>query len=347
MKTASIKDKLRHSLSRLGHGESWRRLPLKLAVRYAVAERPRRFPRTVQIEATSRCNLRCPCCSHARETGSGRHMEEADFRRILDRLPRSTAPVILSGIGEPLMNPQFFAFVDILAERKTGCQFYTNGTLLSPRVQKAILARSNVFSVSISCDGAQPTTFENARVGADFGGWKRSVQGFVTQARKQRGRALRVGMNVVVSTQNLAEIGDILRLAAQLGFDNVSVMHPIPVDGVAAGLCPSPEALAAVNEQALLPLGNDLGLKVTCWFRRDGLPPSAFPRCLQPWEYVFIRANGDVAPCCALFGSDRGAVMGNILEREFAEIWHGPRFQEFRRTSAFGTNPLCRVCPYY
>jgi radical SAM protein with 4Fe4S-binding SPASM domain len=90
-----------------------------------------------------------------------------------------------------------------------------------------------------------------------------------------------------------------------------------------------------------------LGLKITCYFRRDAFVPRAAPGCLQPWEYVFLRANGDVAPCCALFGSDRGAVMGNVLEEDFRAIWLGERYREFRRTSLAGTNDLCRICPYY
>jgi radical SAM protein with 4Fe4S-binding SPASM domain len=68
---------------------------------------------------------------------------------------------------------------------------------------------------------------------------------------------------------------------------------------------------------------------------------------MQPWEHLFIRANGDVASCRALFGSDKGAVMGNLLEQDFQAIWRGERFREFRRTSAAGTNALCRICPYH
>ena len=88
-------------------------------------------------------------------------------------------------------------------------------------------------------------------------------------------------------------------------------------------------------------------MKISCFFRRESALPRVIPRCTQPWEYVFIRATGDVAPCCALFGSEKGAVMGNILRQPFGDIWRGDPFREFRRTSASGANALCRVCPYY
>ena len=240
----------------------------------------------------------CPSCSHAREKDKGEHLTEADLRRILDRLPWSPARVILSGIGKPLLNPQFFALVDLLAARRIKCGFFTNGTLLTPPTRQAILSRTNIDTVNISCDGARKETFENLRVGAEFDRWRRLVGEFVTEARQQRGNTLSVGANVVISKGNLHELDDIVRLAAELGFSGVYVMHAIPVDDMAADLCPSPAELAAVREEDLAALAGSLGLKVHCSFWRNARPPEAMPRCLQPWEYVFVRTKGEVAPCC-------------------------------------------------
>ena len=94
-------------------------------------------------------------------------------------------------------------------------------------------------------------------------------------------------MNVVVSKRNLHEIENILRLAARLDFDNVSFLHPIPVDEIGSSL-PSPQELSTLSEEYLMRLGGNLGVKVACWFRRVVLPPKALPRCLQPWEHLFI-----------------------------------------------------------
>ena len=255
--------------------------------------------------------------------------------------------MVLSGIGEPLLNPDFFSLVDILAKRRIKCEFYTNGTLLAPPMWQAILSRENVDVVNISCDGARASTFESCRVGASFERWKQSVGGFLAEARESRPHGLSVGMSIVVNKQNLGEIRDIVRLAADLGFDSLYLMDPIPLDDVAASLCPSAAELSAVRQENLPALATGLGLRISCSFRRDCVLPRALPRCTQPWEYVFVRDTGDVAPCCALFGSDKGAVMGNILRQEFGEIWRGDRFREFRRTSLSGANALCRVCPYY
>jgi radical SAM protein with 4Fe4S-binding SPASM domain len=94
-------------------------------------------------------------------------------------------------------------------------------------------------------------------------------------------------------------------------------------------------------------LGRGLGVHVTLDLRRSALPPRGSLRCFQPWEQLCIGVKGDVHPCCAVYDADRRPLMGNLLEQDFASIWHGDGFREFRRTCAAGTNPLCRACPYY
>src|SRR3972149_1027219 len=98
MGIARIRKKLKLRLWKLGRIGSWRRIPLRLRATYIAPERPRRFPLRFQIEATSKCNLICPSCSHSREKDAGEHLTEEVFRRILDRLPRLPETVILSGI---------------------------------------------------------------------------------------------------------------------------------------------------------------------------------------------------------------------------------------------------------
>jgi pyrroloquinoline quinone biosynthesis protein E len=266
---------------------------------------------------------------------------------MLDALPSPPKRISLSGIGEPLMNPDFFALVDILAERAITCEFVTNGTLLTARMRGAILAHPNIEQICLSCDGSEAATFEKLRVGANFGKWKQLVEAFVAEARERRGNALRIVANVVVSKHNADEVREIVQLAARMGFDAINVMEPVPVDEVASALCPSPEQMRSICESDLIQLGVLSRILVNCGFRRTKLPPSSMMRCIQPWEYAFIRVNGDVTPCCALFGSQQAAIMGNVLHQGFADIWNGERFRAFRRTSAAGTNSLCRTCPYY
>lgn len=302
-------------------------------------------PTYIQIEATSKCNLHCPGCSHSREAMSGQHLSMDQLQRILDLLPFSPKKVILSGVGEPLLNPQFFSMVDLLAERRTSCHFFTNGTLLSQQASEAIVARKNIASLTVSCDGAQEATFENLRLGAHFESWQRSVHYLAEKAKDER-PGLRIGMNTVISKQNLDELEDIVRMAAGLGVRNVHFLDPIPVDEITAAQVPSESEFARIDFDELSELGRSLGLGVSWLIRRGGKYPARVQRCLHPWNTIFVRTNGNVQPCMALFGTDKAAVMGNIFQDTFMDIWNGHHYREYRRGNRLKTNALCRVCPY-
>lgn len=300
----------------------------------------------VQIEATSRCNLSCPSCSYSKEGTAGQHLTPENLRSILDSFPKRPEKVLLSGIGEPLLNPRFFELTDMLAQRNIRCSFFTNGTVLRPEFRREILSRNHIYAVSISCDGARKETFEALRRGANFEKWKEGVGQFIAEA-KQRPEPLKVTALVLVGSRNLAELPEIIRFVASLGFESASLLEPIPVDEEAASLCLGADQVSNLLKGELFGLARELKFRVDWCLRRPGRPPDAFVRCVMPWEYIFIRANGNVAPCCAVFGSDKGVVMGNIFRQPFKEIWRGEPFREFRRTCASGTNSLCRICPYY
>lgn len=320
---------------------------LEARIRYVDAERGRTVPQTVQIEASSNCNLRCPSCSLSREVNPGRHISPDEFTTILDRLPFTPPAISLNGIGEPLINPHFLELVDILGRRGIDCTFFTNGTLLVPHLRGAILDRLNVSYVGISCDGAHRETFESLRFGAKFETWKSFVKEFLAAAHARAARPVQTVMSTVVSRRNLNELPEIVELAAELGFSAVQFADVMPNDEVAAALALMEADRRKLDLTALQRRGEKLGVDVTAYLRRRGRPPKARFNCFQPWEYMMISAEGDILPCCAIIGSDKALVMGNILHQSFDEVWDGKEFRRFRKTAAEGTNPLCSICPYY
>ena len=320
---------------------------LEARIRYVDAERGRPFPRSVQIEASSNCNLRCPSCSLSYEQNAGRHMSVAEFTSILDRLPAKPDAISLNGIGEPLINPHFLELVDILAQRGIECSFFTNGTLLVPRLRDAIVERMNVTFVGISCDGAHKSTFEMLRFGSKFENWKGLVKDFLAAAHGRAMRPIQTMMSTVLSRGNLCEIPDIIALAGELGFRSIHLADMMPNGSVPASMALTDEDRAKLDLPSLQKLGQGLGVDVTASLVRHDKPPKSRFNCFQPWEYMMVSAEGDVLPCCVIVGSDKALTMGNIFRQSFAEIWDGKEFRNFRKTTADGTNPLCAICPFY
>jgi radical SAM protein with 4Fe4S-binding SPASM domain len=318
----------------------------RLKLKYLDSETPIRVPIEVQIEATSKCNLRCPECAHSRDNEAGKHLSTGELNLVLDKLPFSVKRVILSGIGEPLLNPEYFSLVDFLAERQIICRFITNGTLLTPQTCEKIIQRRNIDYVVISCDGAEKKTFENLRMGASFDKWTQFVRYFSNRVNEER-PDLTISINTVITKQNLNQLEGIIQMVADLGCHRILFLDPIAIDDMAVENIASKEELSAINFKDLFKLGSLLGLKVAWSIRRDIVPPGTIPRCLRPWDSLFIRANGNVLPCPANFSNNKVEVMGNIFQKDFESIWNGDRFREYRRTSVKGMNSLCRACSFY
>jgi len=338
-----VNSSARSSLRRLAYWADYVRMQNR--IRYLNSERPREFPSIVQIESSSKCNLRCRSCNHSIEGPGGKHLTNDELGEILDHLPFPIASVCLSGIGEPLLNPNFFNQTDMLAKRGIKCSFLTNGTLFTPEICRRILQRTNIEYLAISCDSAQKEVFEYLRAGADFAQWKRYVGGFLDQVNSRKPRRLEVGMNTVVSNRNFRELADIIRLAGELGFHRIHFLDILPVNPEAQKLCLTDEENRSVDRAGLNALGKSLGLNLL-FHLRETRSKKELRRCLQPWEYIMVRPGGDVYPCCAIFESGRLKTMGNVLKQEFKDIWRGEAFRDFRKMAAEGHNNLCNECPF-
>jgi radical SAM protein with 4Fe4S-binding SPASM domain len=318
---------------------------LRAYLRWFPERTPLKRPHVVQIEVSSKCNLRCPSCSLTREITPARNMDPEELRLLLDKLPFRPDSVSLNGIGEALVNPGIFRIIDLLAERGIQASFYTNGTLLNERIRGEILRRPNVTFVGISCDGATKEVFEELRYGAKLEVWKENVRAFVSAVQARAPRPIMVNLNTVISRINRGELLQIIELAASLGFRHHQMTDLVPNDETSAAMALSAEESAEIDREGLIAHGARLGVEVA--FTSLSKRPQPYLNCLQPWEYIQISVEGDILPCCAILGSDKAEVMGNLHHESFAEIWDGDRFRRFRGTAGRGTNPICNACPYY
>ena len=81
-------------------------------------------PRFIQIEITTKCNLRCAFCEHTFWGEKSNDLKVEDFRKMLAHLPKLKR-IELTGIGEPLMNREFFQIIELIKSR---------GLYVSPKI---------------------------------------------------------------------------------------------------------------------------------------------------------------------------------------------------------------------
>jgi MoaA/NifB/PqqE/SkfB family radical SAM enzyme len=309
------------------------------------------LPRVVFIEVTNRCNLLCETCPRTffdREPLKTLSLDE--FRRIADQFPQMRRAV-LHGIGEPLLNRALPEMIHLLKGRRVETLFNSNGALLTPAWQKA-LVQSGLDEYRCSIDASQPDTYARIR-GANLLDKVVAGLGGLVQTRARLGQATpRISIWCVATRENLGEFPDLIRLAARLGVPEVYLQRMVFFAG-------QPEQQYGMAREELAVFGDDqayqeqiiaeceaLSAELGVLFRASGAraargslaarrsaDEAPWQACLRPWTTAYVTANGNCLPCCiAPFATQNYAslILGNLFEQPFAEIWNNDRYRAFR-----------------
>ena len=183
-------------------------------------------PRVVFIEVTNRCNLLCETCPRTYFTREPlKSLSYDEFLHIAEQFPEMRR-CTLHGIGEPLLNRVLPRMIAYLKARGVEVLFNSNGALLTPAWQEA-LVRSELDEFRCSIDGAQPETYARIR-GADvLHKVIRGLEGLTKTKARLGATAPRVSIWCVATRENLAELPDLVRLAARLAVPEVYLQRMV------------------------------------------------------------------------------------------------------------------------
>ncbi len=323
------------------------------------------LPRFVQIEPVGQCNLRCAMCTiqyraDAPHDGSPALLSFDDFTRLLAQFDDVDA-LHLQGLGEPLMNPDFFRMVRHAVDRGFKVSTNSNLTLLSEARAQACVD-SGLDTLHISLDGASAAVYESIRHGASFAKVMRNLERIVAAKERLQSATPHLRIVTVVMRKNLDELADIVTLAFTHGVDSVFVQH-LSHDFQESSL---PEAYipmrSFVQNESLLnedrarirtcfghareraaALGVQLRLPALESERRNSTPCG----CDWPWRGAYLTFRGEALPCCMVSTPERFR-LGNMLQRGVSEVWNDMPYRQLREALESGHPPdICRSCSLY
>ena len=320
------------------------------------------------MEVTGACNLACKMCLVRYRPKLGRRsgaMCFHVFKELVDALPE-LEKLTLQGLGEPLLAPDIFEMIEYAAGRGIRLGFNTNGTFLT-RERSERLVRAGVDWVHVSLDGATAETYEGIRDGSDFALVREHVIGLVEAKRRLGADRPTLQIVFVAMRRNVAELSQLVRLAAEWGVGSVWVQnlsHSFSDTDPSGGYrsireFAEDEALwtgadrdvAEREFTAARAVASELGVELRLP-RLEAPPPSprgeGEPGCHWPFESAYVTHDGRVQPCCMVMGADR-AVLGRLDERGFTEIWGSEPYRDFRLALTGDATPpeVCAGCSLY
>ena len=318
--------------------------------------KPKYGPSHVQIEITTFCNMDCLSCGRRYLIGKGCHMTLEVFRNIYDQIQPTN--VNLSGLGEPLLNPQVFKIIQYCKQNGSVVNFPTNLSVSNNVMEE--LVRSRIDQIKVSIDAASAQTYRNLRKKDKFhhvlenirtiGRWKRDLGSNLPEVR----------FNFCLQKHNLTELPQLVELAKDLSVSSIYIqdLNYFSVEEEKNELCGfSQKQLVEVLEDTHQ-IARKLGIatNILNWKRnlkwlynktlpRENYQPNSI-RCTFPWVSAFIDVNGWVKPCPVFVWDKSSGYLGNCLKTPFKNIWHGNDYQNLRREFKKGqrTLPICIRC---
>jgi sulfatase maturation enzyme AslB (radical SAM superfamily) len=266
------------------------------------------FPKSIILEPTNACNLRCRMCSvwgegvkKSRDVG---FIKRDAWTAILDEIGSWPAKVDLDihGAGEPLLHPDF---LDMLAYAKSKKNihlgFLCNATLLDAK--KAEAAAGLVDWVGFSVDGAQKDIFEHYRKGAVLAEVEDNIERVISLKRDGKPG---IFLNMVAHSEADTALF-IERWKGKADTLQISLKRPVN--------------------------------------RENNRKITLIKPCTLPFQQFIIGWSGHAVLCCEDCWGEY--IIGKFPEDSLYNIWHGKKMNKARLLLKKGRQeeiPLCRCC---
>lgn len=180
-------------------------------------------PTVVNVEVTNHCNLKCKMCPHSTQLNRAKgHMTFETYKALVAGLAPESL-LFISGVGEPMVHPQFFEFLEYaVAQRGDRVAFTTNGTLITPENAKRLFG-IGIKYVQLSMDGVDGV-YESIR-GYPYPKIEERINRLV-EAKRASGSKTKIVLNVAICNEEVyKQIPEINRRFAK----KVDVIHYMPV----------------------------------------------------------------------------------------------------------------------
>jgi len=333
-------------------------------------------PESVHIDITNRCNFNCIACWDrsplVRQQGvNNEYLQKTlSYEQItgfIDDLARLGGArfIKFTGGGEPMMHPRFKDILSYLRDKDKYIEIdiNTNFSLMNEELLK-LMIDLHVNLLTVSLWAASPEVYIKTHPNQKAEGFEKIVANLKRITTSRKDKLLRIFIHNVLMSHNHHEVEAMLKLALDVGADEVHFTVGDPIPGKTDSLLLSHEEHQIVTEslKKIKPLVDKHNLFIEPETGRtihvtnfhefyakmcqpeveegvyDKRAADKIP-CYIGWTFTRVMADGRVVPCC----KGHRLPLGNLNEQPFIDIWNSPRYETFRHNG----KTLSKSEPYF
>ncbi len=320
-----------------------------------------RSPRTVGVDLTSRCNLRCRYCYFFDNPEiQYQDLPTSAWHRFFDELGRLAVMNVVIAGGEPFMRNDLRDLLAGIVKNRMRFAILSNGTLIDDDIAAFIAATGRCDYVQVSIDGSSPETHDTCRGSGSFDA---AMRGLETLLRHD----VQTTARVTLHRDNIHDLEAIAHLlldelglksfgtnaAGYLGTCRVNADDVmLDIEGRQIAMATLLRLNKKYNGRIIASAGPLADARM--WqkmeaARKKDVPPftrgGRLTACGCPGDKIAVRPDGAVTPCNML----PHMVLGYINQDSLAEIWqHNPELNELRMRDAIPLTDFefCTGCDY-
>jgi MoaA/NifB/PqqE/SkfB family radical SAM enzyme len=292
------------------------------------------YPTVLQVEPTSRCNLRCKVCPVA--TGLGRPAGDMDFdlyRRLIDEVKDYVLVLMFWDWGEPFLNDCAFDMIHYARQAGIKVVCSTNGHIFADAEKARAVVEAGLDVLVFSVDGITQETYQRYRAYGNLETVLAGVRNVVSEKCRAGSQFPLVNLRFIVMKHGQHEVAHLREFSRALGVDVLTLrkFHSVPRDQEAE------EDLVPDQVQYQLPARTPGGRRAVRVRRNP---------CKNLWNCPTIHWDGTVCSCFMDYRQQRP--LGSLTETSFRKIWRGASYGSLRRSfrKDWTDVALCGECAF-
>ena len=320
-----------------------------------------RTPRSVDLEITSRCNLRCKYCYFFDNPEVNyQELPTGEWLEFIDELGQcSVMDVCLAG-GEPFIRKDLPDLIEAIVKNRMRFSILSNGTLITDAIAEFIAETKRCDSVQVSIDGSCAEVHESGR---GKGSFSKAVQGI----RILKKHYIPVTVRMTIHRHNVHDLENTARFLLEelelLEFSTNAVGY--------VGSCQknSSDLMLTVKDRelamkTLARLSSKYDDRIIaaagpladfrCWERMERAHKSREPKfdnggyltgCGCTWEKITVRADGVLVPCSMLAHMQLGRINNDSLIKTWQQSQKLMQIRQ-RNTVSLSDFEFCKNCSF-